>query len=118
MFVSFFRSNTLQIYKIYSIFVCSNRQQTTKTYNYIVISGFTFDAENFTDNDILAYATTNITTEQQFNEFKQSITILSNITSGIKAEYGDRFLTLFTCSTQNLRYRVVIVAKLVEIINN
>ena len=88
-------------------------QTLQTTYNYKIISAFSFDSENYDDDDIIAYTTTNITTQSQFNNFYNNIIQSSAIDTGVTATFGDKFLTLFTCSANNLQNRIVIVAKLI-----
>lgn len=84
------------------------------TYQFKIISAFSFDSKNYNDDDIIAYTTTNITTQAQFNNFYNNIKEQSAVDTGINAQFGDKFLTLYTCDSANLRYRIVVVAKLVN----
>lgn len=106
----------LQNYLVSNLNLNVSVQTLQKTYNYKIISAFSFDSNNFKDSDIVAYTTTNITSQSQFNNFYNNITNLSVIDTNVTAQYGDRFLTLFTCSSTNLQNRIVIVAKLISVI--
>ena len=53
-------------------------------------------------------------TEEEFQYFYDNIKALSLFDTGVEAEFGDRFLTLSTCSYQVEEGRFVVVAKEVE----
>ena len=59
----------------------------------------------------LVYSTKEINNETQFNNFYNTLLEVSTIDTGVTASYGDKFLTLFTCSEENLDYRVAVVEK-------
>ncbi len=80
-------------------------------FNYQVISGLLVNVENNTDPQLFAYNTKNIANQTQFDNFYNTIKTNSLILGLPTAEYGDKFLTLYTCSTETLGYRVIGVAK-------
>lgn len=53
-------------------------------------------------------------TEEEFNDFYENIKALSLYDTGVTAAFGDRFLTLSTCSYHVEQGRLVVVAKEVE----
>lgn len=81
------------------------------TFTYKIFAAFVIDGTNHSNSDILAYTTTNITTQSQFDNFYNTIMELSEIETDIIAQFGDKFLTLFTCAKTNLDNRVIVVAK-------
>ena len=88
-----------------------NIQTETENLSYKVISCFKYNKnENYTDQ-MKVYLTKNITNENTFNDFYQSLLNLSAVDTGVTASYGDKFITLFTCLETNLNYRIVVVAK-------
>ena len=82
--------------------------------NYKVIGAFKFSVSEEHDDEYYIYKTKNISNEQEFNTFITTLQAVSMIDTDVTASYGDRFLTLFTCSEENLDYRVVVVAKLIN----
>ncbi len=50
-------------------------------------------------------------TEEEFNDFYKNIQKLSLYDTGVTAEFGDRFITLSTCSSHTWNGRFVVVAK-------
>lgn len=91
-------------------------QTLTKKYTYKIFASFSFDSVNHSNDDIIAYTTADITTQSQFNNFYNTIKDISVIQTDTTAQFGDRFLTLFTCSPLNLQNRVVVVAKLISVV--
>ena len=82
-------------------------------YTYKVIGVLRFNAKTGNNSDEMSiYNTVNITSQTQFNNYYQKIQNHSVINGLETAEYGDSFLTLFTCSTLDLDYRVMVIAKL------
>ncbi|MBO7508096.1 MAG: class B sortase [Clostridia bacterium] len=85
----------------------------TELFTFKVIGVLKFNAKSGNNADEMSvYNTINITSRSQFNSFYQKIqdhTVVSGLDT---AEYGDKFLTLFTCSTNDLNYRVMVIAKL------
>ena len=80
-------------------------------FNYQVISVLLVNSENSTDPQLVAYNTKNIATQSQFDNFYNTIKTNSLISGLPTAEFGNKFLTLYTCSTETLGYRVIVVAK-------
>ena len=50
-------------------------------------------------------------TEAEFDDFYKNIKKLSLYDTGVTAEFGDRFITLSTCSSHVTNGRFVVVAK-------
>ena len=83
-----------------------------QTYTYQVISVMRFNAKTDTSaSELEIYNTKNINSQAKFNNFYNIIKEKSVINLTETAEYGDKFVTFFTCSTANLDYRVMVVAK-------
>ncbi len=83
-----------------------------KTFTYQVVSVMRFNAKNGkSTSELEIYNTKNITSQAKFNSFYNTIKEKSIISDLPTAEYGDKFVTFFTCSTANLDYRVMVVAK-------
>lgn len=80
-------------------------------YNFQVISVLLLNIQNETAPELTIYNTKNISTQSQFDNFYNILKTKSLINNLITAEFGDKFLTLFTCSTADLDYRVMVVAK-------
>ncbi|MGN1221967.1 MAG: hypothetical protein ACI4TT_01880, partial [Christensenellales bacterium] len=57
------------------------------------------------------YQTTNFASQADFDVFYDNIKQCSVVGGLDEAEYGDKFLTIFTCSNTDLDCRVMIVSK-------
>ena len=80
--------------------------------NYKVVSIIKFNAKNGTGTDELkVYNTVNLNTQSQFDNFYNIIKSKSLISNLDDASFGDKFITIFTCATDNLDYRVMVIAK-------
>ncbi len=88
----------------------------TKEYqrNYEVIAVFYTQVYKKTDDVFKFYKYFKADTEEEFLDFYDNIKELSIYDTGVTAEFGDRFLTLSTCSYQVENGRFVVVAKEVE----
>lgn len=82
--------------------------------NYEVISVFYSQVYLTTDLVFKYYNFFQADTEEEFQYFYDNIKTLSLFDTGVEAEFGDRFLTLSTCSYQVEEGRFVVVAKEVE----
>ena len=82
--------------------------------NYEVISVFYSQVYVTTDLVFKYYNFFQADTEEEFQYFYDNIKALSLFDTGVEAEFGDRFLTLSTCSYQVEEGRFVVVAKEVE----
>nr|WP_318684113.1 class B sortase [uncultured Acetatifactor sp.] len=82
--------------------------------NYEVISVFYSQVYLTTDLVFKYYNFFQADTEEEFQYFYDNIKALSLFDTGVEAEFGDRFLTLSTCSYQVEEGRFVVVAKEVE----
>lgn len=88
----------------------------TKEYqrNYEVIAVFYTQVYKKTDDVFKFYKYFMAETEEEFMDFYDNIKALSIYDTGVTAEFGDRFLTLSTCSYQVENGRFVVIAKEVE----
>lgn len=82
--------------------------------NYEVIAVFYSQVFYATDLVFKYYNFFQADTEEQFQYFYDNIKKMSLYDTGVEAEFGDRFLTLSTCSYQVEDGRFVVVAKEVE----
>lgn len=67
-----------------------------------------------TDSCFKYYNFYNAYTQEQFNYFYDNVKSLQYYETGVTAEFGDRFLTLSTCSYHVTNGRFVVVAKEIE----
>ena len=82
------------------------------SYTYKVISVIMFYANNLEAiNEFKLYNTVNITTQSEFDQFYNTAKDRSMISGLDTANFGDKFLTIMTCSTEDLDYRVMVIAK-------
>lgn len=79
--------------------------------NYEVIAVFYTQVYKKTDNVFKFYKFFQADTEEEFLDYYDNIKALSLYDTGVTAEFGDRFLTLSTCSYQVENGRFVVVAK-------
>ena len=91
-----------------------NIETLNTKYNYEVMGAFKFSISEEHLDEYSIYNTKDVNSEAAFNKFIDTLNKVSMIDTDVTASYGDRFLTLFTCSEENLDYRVVIVAKLIK----
>lgn len=82
--------------------------------NYEVIAVFYTQVYKKTDTVFKFYKFFQADTEEEFLDYYDNIKALSLYDTGVTAEFGDRFLTLSTCSYQVKNGRFVVVAKEVE----
>lgn len=89
-------------------------ETTTKVYNYKIFGVFRFYIKDTTTekykeivNNIYS---NNISSQNDYDNFISCVKKYSIINSGNDFEFGDKFLTLFTCYS-NLSYRTIVVAK-------
>lgn len=82
--------------------------------NYEAIAVFYSQVYYATDLVFKYYNFFEADTEEEFRYFYDNIKELSLFDTGVEAEFGDRFLTLSTCSYQVEDGRFVVVAKEVE----
>ena len=91
-------------------------QTLDKTYTYKIVSAYNYSTTNFNYEQTLPYTTSNISNQEQFDTFYTTIKKLSKINTQTTAEYGDNFLTIYTCSKNDMKSRVIVVAKLIQIV--
>ncbi len=82
--------------------------------NYEVIAVFYTQVYKKTDDVFKFYKFFQADTEEEFLDYYDNIKAMSLYDTGVTAEFGDRFLTLSTCSYQVENGRFVVVAKEVE----
>ncbi len=89
-------------------------ETTTKVYNYKIFGVFRFYIKDTTTekykeivNNIYS---NNISSQNDYDNFISCVKKYSIINSEYDFEFGDKFLTLFTCYS-NLSYRTIVVAK-------
>ena len=83
-------------------------------FTYKIISVIMFYSNSIgSTSELSIYDTVNLETEDKFDNFYRICKNRSVVGDLDSAVFGDKFLTLFTCSTSNLDYRVMVVAKLV-----
>lgn len=78
---------------------------------YEIISAFMFDTNTDYDREFSVYSATKFDSKSEFDDFYSNILALSNISRNVPCEFGDKFLTLFTCWQRDLTKRIVVVAK-------
>lgn len=82
--------------------------------NYEVIAVFRSQVFKKTDTVFKFYKFFQADTEEEFSDFYDNIKEMSLYDTGVTAEFGDRFLTLSTCSYHVDNGRFVVVAKEIE----
>ncbi len=82
--------------------------------NYEVIAVFRSQVYKKKDQVFKFYKFFQADTEEEFNDFYDNIKAMSLYDTGVTAEFGDRFLTLSTCSYHVETGRFVVVAKEIE----
>lgn len=80
-------------------------------HTYEVIAVFRSQVYKKTDQVFKFYQFFQADTQEEFDDFYNNIMELSLYDTGVTAEYGDRFLTLSTCSYHVDRGRFVVVAR-------
>ena len=80
-------------------------------HTYEVIAVFRSQVYKKTDQVFKFYQFFQADTQEEFDDFYNNIMELSLYDTGVTAEYGDRFLTLSTCSYHADRGRFVVVAR-------
>lgn len=78
---------------------------------YEVIAAFRSKVYYTTDNVFKYYKFFQANTEDEFNNFYNNIKKMSLYDTGVTAEFGDRFITLSTCTSYTDNGRFVVVAK-------
>ncbi|MCM1026869.1 MAG: sortase [Roseburia sp.] len=82
--------------------------------NYEVIAVFRSQVYKKTDKTFKFYQFFQADTQEEFDDFYDNIMALAIYDTGVTAEFGDRFITLSTCSKHVEQGRFVVVAKEVE----
>lgn len=85
-----------------------------RQHNYEVIAVFFSQVYKKSDKVFKFYQFFQADTEAEFEDFYQNVKALSLYDTGVTAEFGDRFLTLSTCSYHVTNGRFVVVAKEIE----
>lgn len=83
-----------------------------KSYIYDIVAAFETDALMEDSEEYPYYEFYEAKTQTDFDEFYNFIKEKSFYDTGIDAEYGDRFITLSTCSSKGDDYRFIVVGKL------
>lgn len=81
---------------------------------YEVMAAFYDKIYLMTDECFKFYRFYNAETEEQFNEAYNHYKTKSEYDTGVTAEFGDRFITLVTCSYHDDNGRFVVVARLID----
>ena len=81
---------------------------------YEVITAFKSKVYYTTDTCFKYYKFFNAETQEEFDDFYNNVLDLALYDSGVAAEFGDKFLTLSTCSEHVENGRFVVVAKEIE----
>lgn len=84
------------IYKIIAVFVVETKQVNDPEYPI-------FDYQNYIEFD-----------EVRFNNFKENIDLRNKLITGVDYEYGDKFVTLSTCSDETATARLVVIGRKVR----
>lgn len=82
--------------------------------HYEVIAVFRSQVYKKTDQVFKFYKFFQADTQEEFDDFYQNIKALSLYDTGVTAEFGDRFITLSTCTYHVEQGRFVVVAKEME----
>lgn len=82
--------------------------------NYEVIAVFRSQVFRKSDQVFKFYKFFQADTQEEFDDFYNNIKAMSLYDTGVTAEFGDRFITLSTCSYHVENGRLVVVAKEVE----
>ena len=91
-----------------------NIETEQKVFEYKIFSVFTFNIRKNYDEQYYIYNSNNLNSSDEFNTFYTTAKNLSVINSDVTANYGDSFISLFTCSKISEDYRVMAVAKLLN----
>ena len=86
-------------------------QTASQTYTFVVFSVIEFDSRDITSKVSNIYNTSDISSQSQFDAFYNDAKELSCVKLNQTAEYGDKFLTMFTCSEDDLSHRIMVIAK-------
>ena len=87
-------------------------------HTYHIISIMRFNVKNGNAaQELEVFNTKDITSEAKFNTFYNTIKSKTLIGGLPTAEYGDKFLSFFTCSTTNLDYRIIVCVRISHHIN-
>lgn len=86
-------------------------ETATQTFNYQVISAYSFDVNSNYYDKYLPCNTTTFASSQEFESFYNTILDNSAVNFNLTAEYGDEFITFFVTDTENLDNRIIVVAK-------
>ncbi len=85
-----------------------------RQYIYEVMAVFRSKVYYTTDTCFKYYKFFNAESEEEFNDFYDNVKALSLYDTGVTAEYGDKFITLSTCSSHTENGRFVVVGKEIE----
>lgn len=83
-------------------------------HRYEIMAVFRSKVYYTTDTCFKYYKFFNAETEEEFNDFYKNVMYLSLYDTGVTASFGDKFLTLSTCSSHTENGRFVVVAKEIE----
>lgn len=87
-------------------------ETVSEMYEYQVMSVILFNTKSSDiSRELHLYSTTHFSSQSDFDKFCQYANACAHVNGPATATYGDRFLTIFTCSTSNLDYRVMVIAK-------
>ncbi len=86
----------------------------TQTVDWKIVSVFIADANSATDFRYESNKYINLATPQDFADFANQLTQRSIINTGVDMQFGDKFLTLSTCTYEFDDARLVVVARRVR----
>lgn len=86
-------------------------QTSQQTYSFKVISLLKFYNTDYSSDEFAVYRTTNLNTQKQFDNFYNTLKTQSLIDFDLTAEFGDKFLSMLTCCTDDRDFRLLVVAK-------
>ncbi len=85
-----------------------------KTQSYKILAAFECEV-NTARNDLFEYYRfVNARTEKEFTDFIDKCKDISFYETGVSAKYGDKLITLSTCSATDKDFRIVVVAKKID----
>lgn len=86
-------------------------QTLTDNFTYKVLSVLKFHNEDTTCDEYSVFNTKNIESQSQFDSFYSTLKTKTLMEFDETAQFGDKFLSLLTCSTENRYDRILVVAK-------
>ena len=105
--VNYKNYNYYKNHKYIYFYILKDGQTIKNTYE--IVSAFKTIA--YSDKGFKYYNYTNFYDEKDFNSFIENCRNLEFYNTGVKANYGDKFITLSTCEYSQKNGRMVIIAK-------